>query len=125
MEKRYIAEFDHVSIDYEMVRLCLHAVNDVSMKLEKGKITAVVGESGSGKTTLASALLNCITSPGRVVGGRVIVHSEKRGEDIDVTALNEKQLNDFRWDIVSMVFQGGAKLVESHRDHPESVLRDI
>lgn len=106
MEKRYIAEFDHVSIDYEMVRLCLHAVNDVSMKLEKGKITAVVGESGSGKTTLASALLNCITSPGRVVGGRVIVHSEKRGEDIDVTALNEKQLNDFRWDIVSMVFQG-------------------
>lgn len=101
-----IAEFRHVSIDYKMVKQDLHAVTDVSLSLEKGKITALVGESGSGKTTLASALLNCITYPGEIVSGDVIIHSEKRGTDISVTALDEKQLNNFRWDIVSMVFQG-------------------
>ena len=101
-----IVEFKNVYVDYQMRKLTLHACSDISMSLEKGKITALVGESGSGKTTIATALLNCVTSPGKVVGGEILLHSEKSGKTISVTELNESQLNGFRWNNVSMVFQG-------------------
>ena len=35
----------------------LHAVDDVSFTLEKGKILGVVGESGCGKSTTGRAIL--------------------------------------------------------------------
>lgn len=101
-----IVEFNNVSVDYEMKHLTLHACSNISMPLVKGKITALVGESGSGKTTLATSLLNCITAPGRVSAGEVLLHSEKNGKTINVTALPPDQLNAFRWNNVSMVFQG-------------------
>ena len=100
----YIVEFKNVVIHYELRKYSLCAVNDFSLGLEKGAITALVGESGSGKTTIASSLLACISEPGRVVSGQVIFHDKDKG--IDVTSLNEKELNAFRWDKVSMVFQG-------------------
>ncbi|MGI6782023.1 MAG: ABC transporter ATP-binding protein [Acholeplasmataceae bacterium] len=109
--KDIIAEFQNVSIDYEMKRITLHACTDISMKLPRGKITALVGESGSGKTTLASALLNCITSPGRVSSGKVLLHSEKNNQTIDVTELSVTELNLFRWNNVSMVFQGAQSVL--------------
>jgi len=48
------------------------ALQDVSLSLEKGKLTLILGPSGSGKTTLLS-LLGCLLAPdeGNVfVGGR-------------------------------------------------------
>lgn len=109
--KDVIVEFQNVSVDYEMKRLTLHACTDISMQLPKGKITALVGESGSGKTTIATALLNCITSPGRVSKGTILLHSEKKGEVIDVTKLAPNELNHFRWNNVSMVFQGAQSVL--------------
>src|SRR5690606_13496805 len=38
----------------------IHAVNGVSMRLEKGRTLALVGESGSGKSTTARALLRLV-----------------------------------------------------------------
>ena len=35
----------------------VRALDDVSIRLEKGKILGIVGESGSGKTTLANVIL--------------------------------------------------------------------
>ncbi|HEV2459546.1 MAG TPA: ABC transporter ATP-binding protein [Ktedonobacterales bacterium] len=37
-------------------RLAVHAVEDVSLRLRPGRVTALVGESGSGKTTVARLL---------------------------------------------------------------------
>ncbi len=36
-------------------RRAVHAVEDVSLSLRPGRVTALVGESGSGKTTVAAA----------------------------------------------------------------------
>ncbi len=38
----------------------IHALDDVSITIERGKTTAVVGESGSGKSTLAKSLIKLI-----------------------------------------------------------------
>ncbi|TMB46832.1 MAG: ABC transporter ATP-binding protein [Chloroflexi bacterium] len=41
-------------------RLSVHAVENVSVRLEAGKVTAVVGESGAGKSTVARLLARII-----------------------------------------------------------------
>lgn len=54
--------------------VCTPVLRDVSLSLEKGKLTLILGPSGSGKTTLLS-LLGCLLSPdsGEVyIGGRAI-----------------------------------------------------
>lgn len=102
-EKNILVEFDNVTIQYEMKKQSLTAVRDFSLKIEKGKITAIVGESGSGKTTAVSALLQAISTPGRIIQGHVYFYDG--GEKIDVTALKDEALRRFRWKKVSMVFQ--------------------
>ena len=43
----------------------IHAVNDVSFKLEKGETLGLVGETGAGKTTIAKSILRIFTgTPG-------------------------------------------------------------
>ena len=81
----HIVEFKNVIVEYEMKSYSLRAVNDFSLKIPKGKITALVGESGSGKTTLASTLLKNLSYPGRIISGDVIYESDK--ESINITEL--------------------------------------
>jgi oligopeptide/dipeptide ABC transporter ATP-binding protein len=75
-------------------RLYVHAVDDVSFEVEKGKTYGVVGESGCGKTTLA----------------RIMMHLEKptSGEILfkghDITKFNGKQMKALRRQM-QMVFQ--------------------
>lgn len=62
---------DHVSYSYSGDRKRL-ALNDVSLVIPKGKVTAIVGASGSGKTTLVKLLLGFYEPlEGRVVVGKI------------------------------------------------------
>ncbi|MBS2546725.1 ABC transporter ATP-binding protein [Catenulispora sp. NL8] len=53
----------------------VHAVEDISMVLPAGTVTAVVGESGSGKSTLARLLTGLI----KPTGGQVLLDGEPVG----------------------------------------------
>ena len=99
----YIVDMNGVNVEYQLKKGAILAVNDVSLKIMKGKMTALVGESGSGKTTLATTILNCLTPPGKLVGGEITFMNN--GEPIRIDKLSEGQLNKFRWEKVSMVFQ--------------------
>src|SRR3989339_206691 len=82
----------------------IYAVDDVSLDLPKGKITALVGESGSGKSVTAMSVLRLIQAPGRVEGGRVLLHTQD-GER-DVLALAEEQVRQtVRGTRIAMIFQ--------------------
>jgi len=99
-----IVEFKNVCIDYPLKKYTLRAVNNVSLNVVRGKITALVGESGSGKTTLSSSLIRCISEPGRIAEGDVVFHS-KDGTEYHIQDLKDSELRHFRWEKVSMVFQ--------------------
>ena len=59
----------------------LRAVDDVSLRLERGKVLVLAGESGSGKSTIARIVLRAV----RPDSGSIIL----RGEDI--TNKNDKK----------------------------------
>ena len=45
------------------------AVDDVSIRVPKGKIVGIVGESGCGKSMTAKSIMDLLKYPGRVVDG--------------------------------------------------------
>ena len=63
------------------VRGVVHAVDDVSLSVHAGGITAIVGESGSGKSTLAKLLARLIkpTSGSLTLGGRAVPARSRAG----------------------------------------------
>ncbi len=71
------------------------AIDDISFTVSKGEFVAIMGASGSGKTTL----LNCISTIDRVTSGHIYL------ENIDITTLKGKQLNQFRREKLGFIFQ--------------------
>lgn len=99
-----IVEIRNGTVDYKMKKYSIRAVNHIDLDIVEGKITALVGESGSGKSTLANSILNALSEPGEFVSGTIKYFGNK--DVIEVEKLGHKELNDFRWREISMVFQG-------------------
>ena len=72
----------------------LHAVDDVSFSIERGKTLGIVGESGCGKSTLGRAILRLLEPN----GGQVLFEGE------DVAALSSEQMRKKRKDM-QIIFQ--------------------
>jgi peptide/nickel transport system ATP-binding protein len=94
-----LVEVKGLTIEFPVRSGLLRAVNEADFVIPKGKITALVGESGSGKSTMASAIMRAITVPGRVSGGSITFDGR------DVMSLGKKELQAYKWEQVSMVFQ--------------------
>ena len=75
------------------------AVNDVSLRINKGDFISIIGPSGSGKTTLVN-LLGCLDNPtsGELsLASRSIFNKGKR--------LSERELTRIRREIFGYIFQ--------------------
>jgi peptide/nickel transport system ATP-binding protein len=72
----------------------IKAVDDISFKVEKGKVFVLAGESGSGKTTLARLILRAIEPD----SGSIIFNGE------DITKKGDNELRKFRTN-VQMIYQ--------------------
>ena len=104
MNDAAVLTVDDLSIDY-LGATTVHAVRNVSFTLRRGELLGLAGESGCGKSTLAYGINQLLRPPAVITSGSVAFHDRADG-DIDVLALAGRSLRAFRWDKVSMVFQG-------------------
>ncbi|WP_276256580.1 ABC transporter ATP-binding protein [Halomontanus rarus] len=79
-------------------------LNDVSIDIRDQEILGIVGESGSGKSMFAASLLDSIVKPGVTRGE--ITYNPSDSEPVDVLSMSDRELKEYRWEEVSMVFQG-------------------
>jgi oligopeptide/dipeptide ABC transporter ATP-binding protein len=77
----------------------IKAVDDLSLKLQKGRVLGLVGESGCGKTVTALSILNLVPLPGRIVAGRILF------ENRDLLLLSPVEMRSIRGARISMIFQ--------------------
>jgi peptide/nickel transport system ATP-binding protein len=105
---RYLADpvitVDDFSVDY-MGETTTHAVRNVSFTLGRGEIFGLAGESGCGKSTLAYGITRLLKPPALISSGTATFHS-REGYSVDMSKLNGEELRAFRWDKISLVFQG-------------------
>ncbi len=79
------------------------AVHDLSFDIHAGETLALVGESGSGKSATALAVLRLIERE----GGRITAGQIRLGRDapVDLAALSDRQMQAYRGNRISMIFQ--------------------
>ena len=51
-----IIDLDNISVTFKQRKQTVHAVKDVTLKVEKGDIYGIVGYSGAGKSTLVRTI---------------------------------------------------------------------
>jgi len=95
-----LLEIKDLEIRYLTDEGAVHAVNGLSLKLEKGETLGLIGETGAGKTTVALGILRLVPNPpGKITGGKIILDGK------DLTNATEKEMRQIRGSKVSMIFQ--------------------
>ncbi|GAB4448079.1 MAG: ABC transporter ATP-binding protein [Chloroflexi bacterium OHK40] len=77
----------------------VQAVDGVDFSLLRGETLSIVGESGSGKSVTSLSILRLVSTPGRVVAGKVIF------DGTDLLTLSDEEMRKIRGDRISMIFQ--------------------
>ena len=90
-----VIRIEHISRTYHVGDIDVHALNDVSVTIERGEFVAIMGSSGSGKSTLMS-ILGCLDRPS---SGHYFF------EGLDVAQLDEPDLARLRSERLGFVFQ--------------------
>ena len=95
-----ILEIKNLRVDYQTDDALVHALNDVNLKMEKGKTLGLVGETGAGKTTLAKCIMGILPQrTGRIRSGEIFY------EDKDLLKTQEHEMRKIRGSEIAMIFQ--------------------
>ena len=89
-----ILEVNHLKKYFKTNRGMLHAVDDISFTIEKGKTLGIVGESGCGKSTTGRCVMRLIEP----TSGEILFEGQ------DLMKLNTRQMRARRSDI-QIIFQ--------------------
>lgn len=91
----FIIELNNVSKVYVTGHTKFKALRNVNVGIKRGEFVVILGTSGSGKSTL----LNVISGLDRATEGEVVVNN------INIAALNNRDLTTFRRNYIGFIFQ--------------------
>jgi peptide/nickel transport system ATP-binding protein len=85
----------------------VRAVDGASFTVNRGEIVGIVGESGSGKSVTAYSILQLVSKPGKIVGGRILFCPTGGDSPIDLAAVpaDSEAMRTVRGSQIAMIFQ--------------------
>lgn len=99
MGKKFL-EVKDLSVIYTQNKKTVHAVNGISLRLERGRTLGLVGETGAGKTTIAKAIMRILPDiAAKITDGEIWL------DDMDVLKMPEEEMLDVRGKKTAMIFQ--------------------
>ena len=90
-----VVDLRNVTKTYRAGVNAVHAVDGVTLLIERGDYVAVMGASGSGKSTLMN-IIGCLDTP---------THGSYRLDGVDVRRLTDRQLSIIRNRKIGFIFQ--------------------
>lgn len=117
-----LLQIKDLSVEFALRTGTVRAVRNVDLDLDRGERLGLVGESGAGKSVLGFSIINLISKPGYISGGKILF----RGKDISKYSYEE--MRKIRGDRISMIFQDpmmtlnpvltvGQQMIETIRAH--------
>lgn len=95
-----LLEVNKLTLDYNLGKRKLRALDRVSFQLEKGEILGVAGESGCGKSTLGLSIIKLLPRIAQIRRGEILFN------DQDLLKISEDGMNrKIRGQKISMIFQ--------------------
>jgi len=91
----YAVELMHVTRTYQLGKLTVTAIKNITLQIEAGEFLSIMGPSGSGKTTLLN-LIGALDTPSE---GSVLIGGN------DISKMNDAQLTNIRRHKIGFIFQ--------------------
>jgi oligopeptide/dipeptide ABC transporter ATP-binding protein len=94
-----LLEIQHLATVFPTEVGLAKAVDDVSIKIDKGKVLGIVGESGCGKSITSLSILRLIPPPGKIANGKILLDGK------DLIDLKESQMQSIRGNRIALIPQ--------------------
>ena len=107
---RSLVRVESLKVYFYLTEGTVHALEDVSFEIGRGKTLGVVGESGCGKSVTSQAIMQMIPEPGKIVNGQVTFFRyapDGSAQEIDITKLkpDSDEICDLRGNQIAKIFQ--------------------
>jgi peptide/nickel transport system ATP-binding protein len=94
-----LLEISDLKTDIRLKRATVHAIDGVSLSVDRGQCLGIVGESGSGKTMTAMSVMRLLPNGGHIVGGQIMLDGR------DLVQLDDDHMRKIRGNEIGMIFQ--------------------
>jgi peptide/nickel transport system ATP-binding protein len=119
-----VLEIRDLHVDFRTRDGVVHAVDGVSLSVDRGRTLGIVGESGSGKSVTALTVMGLTRLPNADIGGEILF------EGVDLLKVHADDLRGIRGKRIAMIFQDplsslhplykvGWQIVEAIRAHED------
>lgn len=100
MDKNTLFKIEDLSAAFKIDGKMVNVIDGINFEIKKGEILGIAGESGSGKSVTSKCIMQLISEPGKITGGRILLEN---GDD--VVQYTDKQRRSYRGKKVAMIFQ--------------------
>jgi peptide/nickel transport system ATP-binding protein len=102
--KQPLLTIENLSVDFKNGNTITHALENISLTVNKGEIVAIVGESGSGKSVTALSVLQLLPTPPAIyTSGKIIFNCNE--QETDLLQFSQKEMESIRGNLIAMIFQ--------------------
>lgn len=99
-----VLEINELTLSFGQGKNETKAVDQLSVRINRGETLGIVGESGSGKSVTSLAIMQLLSKKAHINSGEIVLHL-KDNEKRDLLRLSEKEIRKLRGNHIAMIFQ--------------------